>query len=650
MNDNTQTDGKQERPATVLVVDDSALVRQLVADILRHAGYAVDMADGGAAALDLLASRRYDAVVTDLHMPEPDGFAMIEQIQLGDSAPPVIVLTGSHAKDIDAAVRALRLGAQDYLTKPLGRPEVLLMAVERVIERKREREAVREALARYRELFESVPIGLFRCAGDGRLIDANQAFAVLLGYADRRALLDAEIQCLGAEPEAAARLRAALDNNGVASGTELPLRRRDGTLAWVSVNARAHHAIAGGMPVFEGSVEDVSFRKETEERLRESQKLEAVGRLAGGLAHDFNSLLGIILGTVSLLARDSTVEGLVAKELDRIRKAAERAARLTRQLLAFSRKQVLQPRRVDLNAVVRRLSAVLNSLSGPSIQLRLHLSPEPVLVHVDPAEMEQVIVNLVTNACDAMPNGGELTLRTEEVVVDPGSRVAVLPPGSYGLLSVRDTGVGMDAATRDRMFEPFFTTKGRARASGLGLSATHGIVTQSGGHIDVESEPGRGTSVKVFLPLLEHGETPQPSATELAVAGGHETLLVVEDEPDLLHLMATALRRYGYEVLEATDAVSAVAAANGHAGSIDLLVTDVVLPGTSGIALAASLRRSRAALRVLFISGHPTHALSGDAIVPGGTAFMAKPFTFPHLAERVRAVLDSSQDSADVAK
>ncbi len=489
-------------PIAVLVVDDSPVIRKVVADMLRQAGYSAEEAAGGAEALERLQASAYDAVVTDLHMPQPDGFALIETIQQLESPPPVVVLTGSHAKDVDAAARALRLGAQDFLTKPLARPEILLMALERLIERKREREATRWAEARYRELFDNAPIGLFRIGSDWRLLDANEALVQLVGYPDRKTLIGQEVQSLDADPGANAPIREALARDGVVFGAEVRLRRFDGRTVWASVSARASLDTPSGALAYEGSVEDISYRKETEERLREAQKLEAVGRLAGGLAHEFNSLLGVILGTLSLIERDPEVEATLGKELSRVRRAGERAARLTRQLLAFSRAQLLQPREVDLSAVVRRLAVVLGPLAGPSINLRLKLSAEPVPVRVDPGEMEQVIVNLVTNACDAMPGGGELTLSTEASVLQAGAPAHGLAAGAYAVLSVVDTGIGMDAATRLRVFEPFFTTKGRTKASGLGLSAALGIVTQSAGQIDIESAPGLGTQVRVYLPLL----------------------------------------------------------------------------------------------------------------------------------------------------
>ncbi len=512
---------RRDPPARVLVVDDSPVVRRMVTQILADAGYGVESAPDGAAALRAIEQAPFDLVVTDLHMPPPDGFGLLEAVRARDPMLPVIILTGSHAHDMDAAVRALRLGAQDYLAKPLTDPDQIVLAVERALAQRRQRETLREA-----------------------------------------------------------------------------------------------------------------------------QKMEAIGRLAGGLAHDFNNALGIIMGTVSLMVRDPLVQGRVAADVEKIGKAAERAARLTRQLLAFSRRQVLQPKVVDLNEVVRGMRELLQSVTGETVQLALKLSHDPGPARVDAGQVEQCVTNLIMNAYDAMPAGGRITIETSQVDVDPAGpqlETPPIPPGAYVCLAVNDDGVGMEAAVKARLFEPFFTTKGRSQANGLGLAVVHGIVTQHGGHVRVESEPGQGASVRLYFPRVAApmqpsavSERPQRLRTH-AVPG--TTVLLVEDDDELRALLCRGLRLKGYSVLDAADGPTALALVQRQAGVPEVLVSDVVMPGgMSGFDLANSVMRVRPEVKVILMSGHPRSGPADDEVRSPNTTFIAKPFTIDRLAEKIREV------------
>jgi two-component system, cell cycle sensor histidine kinase and response regulator CckA len=368
--------------------------------------------------------------------------------------------------------------------------------------------------------------------------------------------------------------------------------------------------------------------------------MDAIGRLAGGVAHDFNNILSIITGRSELLlARGDKVEEAVRRDLDLIHKAADRAASLTRQLLAFSRKQLLQPKVIDLNSVVANMGKMLRRVIGEDVDLVIVARPGIARVYADPGQIEQVMLNLAVNARDAMPEGGRLTIETAQV--DLGQEHARRHPGiesgPHVMLAVTDTGVGMDAAVRERIFEPFFTTKEVGKGTGLGLSTVYGIVQQSGGTVWVYSEPGHGSTFKIYLPSVNEPAAPPPPQ-EAAPRRGTETVLVCEDEPDLRELAREVLEEYGYKVLEAGNGAEALERAAGHADQIHLLLTDVVMPRMNGSELAARLTRERP-LKVLYMSGYTeTSMMRGD---DSDAPFLPKPFSPIVLARTVRAVLDA---------
>jgi two-component system, cell cycle sensor histidine kinase and response regulator CckA len=380
--------------------------------------------------------------------------------------------------------------------------------------------------------------------------------------------------------------------------------------------------------------------RRAEEQLRHAQKLEAVGRLAGGVAHDFNNVLAVILGHVGLLAAGLPEGDPVASRLDPIREAAEHAAALTRQLLAFSRKQVMQTRILNLNRVVEQTRGMLARLLGEDVELVAKLSPNMGNILADPALIEQVIINLAVNARDAMPNGGVLQIETESVAVT-GNDDTALPAGKYALLIVTDNGVGMDAETRSRAFEPFFTTKAPGKGTGLGLSMVYGVVAQSGGTIRVESETGRGTTFSVYLPCASgpRALTPSPSRAYV-VRGGGETVLIAEDEAPLREVLKATLEHAGYRVLDAGSASDALDLCSRHEGPVHLLLSDVVMPAMDGPELARRLRGSRPEMRVLFMSGYTDERLAGHEFSQS-QQHLKKPFSPEVLTATVRAVLDS---------
>jgi signal transduction histidine kinase len=392
-------------------------------------------------------------------------------------------------------------------------------------------------------------------------------------------------------------------------------------------------------------VEERAQRKQLEHQLRQAQKMEAIGRLAGGIAHDFNNMLTVINGYSEMLLQSLNSDDPMHGNVEEIKQAGERAASLTRQLLSFSRKQVLDLKVLDLNTVAAGLETMLQRLIGEDIDLVTLLKPGLGRVKADQGQVGQVLMNLVVNARDAMPRGGKLTIETANVELDEAyARQHVdAQPGPYVLLAVSDTGCGMDEETQSRIFEPFFTTKEQGKGTGLGLPTVYGIVQQSGGHIWVHSEVGRGTTFKIYLPRVDSDVTTnEPGAVNTKVLSGTETILLVEDEAEVRHLVRAILGKSGYVVLEANHSAEAVRICGGYNGKIHLMVTDVVMPGMSGRELAERVNFSRPTMKVLFVSGYTDDAIIRHGVLETGVAFLQKPFTPDALLRKVRDVLDAN--------
>jgi PAS domain S-box-containing protein len=421
-------------------------------------------------------------------------------------------------------------------------------------------------------------------------------------------------------------------------------QHRTKTNRLIEVETAVHDIEYGGRKAQLTVLLDVTGRRQLEDQLRQAQKMEAVGMLAGGVAHDFNNLLTIISGYSQLILNNLSASDPNRHSAEQIMKAGERAAALTRQLLAFSRRQVLQPKVFELNKLVASLSTMLQRLIGEDVELRLVLPPEVGRVSADPGQIEQVLMNLAVNARDAMPQGGILTIETSnrQIGEEYTGRHITVKPGSYIQLSVSDTGSGMDQATKARLFEPFFTTKAPGRGTGLGLSTVFGIVKQSGGNVEVYSEPGHGTSVKVYLPSIDQQAFIETADPRRKTARGTETILLAEDDEMVRSLVRETLEREGYKVIESADPVEARRIADHHKGNIQLLITDVVMPKLSGRELAEQLIRRRPDLKVLYMSGYTDNAVLNSGILHQDVAFLQKPFTPSALAEKVREVLENN--------
>jgi two-component system cell cycle sensor histidine kinase/response regulator CckA len=526
-----------------------------------------------------------------------------------------------------------------------GQPVGLRGVTTDISQRKQAEEAVRQSEERYRLLFARNPQPMWVFDLETlSFLEVNEAAIHHYGYS-REEFLTMTIKDIRPSedvPNLLANLADATPEHEEAGIWKH--QKKDGTI--IDVEITAHDLTFYGRPAQIVLSSDVTERRLLEEQFRQSQKMEAIGQLAGGIAHDFNNLLTVITGYSDLATRKLQREDPLRRNIEEIKKAGERAASLTRQLLAFSRKQVLQPKVLDLNAVISELEKMLRRLIGEDVELRTALESGLGSIKADPGQIEQVIMNLAVNARDAMPAGGKLLIETENVSLSQeyaGQHIAVTP-GSYVMLAVSDTGTGMDEKTKARIFEPFFTTKELGKGTGLGLSTVYGIVKQSGGSIWVYSEVGHGTTFKVYLPRIDEGaqEYRQTAETEEALQGT-ETILLAEDEEMVRTLAREILETYGYQVLEAANGGAALLICERHTGAIDLLITDVIMPEMSGRELSERLSHLRPAMKVLYMSGYTDDAIIHQGVLDTGANFIQKPFSPDALAQKVREVLDKSE-------
>ena len=582
---------------------------------------------------------RPDLIIADHNLPQFNGAAALAIALQMALAAPFILLTGS--LDEETAVDFMKAGAADYILK--DRLARLGPAVRAALDRKRMKQQLDEREEYFRSLIEQAMDIIAVLDAEGTLRYASPSVLPLLGYAPED-LVGLSIFALVHPDDVDATLR--VFSEGVATGRggrflELRLRHKDGTFRHLEAIGRylLDDPLVKGVVI---NARDVTERRTLERQFLQAQKMEAVGRLAGGVAHDFNNLLTAILGYADLLLDGLPALSPLRPDLEEIRKAANRAGALTRQLLAFSRKQVLEMRVLDLNELVADMDKMLRRLLGEDVDVLTRLDPTLGAIRADAGQLEQVIVNLAVNARDAMPHGGRLTIETRNTELDDSYVREHVPvqPGRYVMLAVSDTGTGMSAETMSHVFEPFFTTKEPGKGTGLGLATVYGIVKQSGGYAWCYSERGEGSTFKAYLPRVDAPVEQFPARVAVARTVGSETILLVEDEVGLRALTRRLLERHGYTVLEAGTADAALALARAHVGPIQLLLADVVLPGASGPTLAGELLSRRADLKVLFMSGYTEDAIVHRGVLAPNTAFINKPFSGDNLAAKVREVLD----------
>ena len=515
--------------------------------------------------------------------------------------------------------------------------------------------AAQEGLLRsesnFRSLVTNAPYGICRCDDQGTILDANPALVNMLGYGSASELVGRHLGTLYADTQQWFQLADSFRSFKEFNGVVAEWKRKDGASVVLRMSGRTIQDKDNAI-YYELFAEDVTERRILEQQLRQSQKMEAIGRLAGGVAHDFNNLLMVISGYSEFLLERLGPDPKLRVPAQEIANAAQRATSLTRQLLAFSRKQMLAPKILDLNEVVTENLRMLTRMIGEDIELVMIPGENIGAVKADPGQIEQVIMNLAVNARDAMPSGGRLTIETSNVLLDE-AYARLHPPleaGEYIMLAISDTGSGMDAETQSRIFEPFFTTKGM-KGTGLGLSTVYGIVKQSGGYIWVHSEPGKGTTFKIYLPRvtsIEETAVPQSATATAGKQNGMETILLVEDESNLRRLADQYLEKQGYTVLEAADAAAAIQICHDYQGPVHLLLTDVIMPGMNGRELAQSVTSLRPNVKVLYMSGYAENAIGQNGTLEPGVTLLQKPFTLPALKAKVREVLDAEVQPEEV--
>jgi two-component system cell cycle sensor histidine kinase/response regulator CckA len=516
-----------------------------------------------------------------------------------------------------------------------------------VADHQRAEESLRATEAKYRGLFENAVEGIYQSTPDGRYLAVNAALARIYGYGSSEDMMSnvSDIQNqIYVDPALRERFKREIASTGVIRGREYQVRRRDGSTLWISESARAIRGPDGAVHHYEGFIEDINPRKQIEAKLFQSQKMETVGKLAGGIAHEFNSILTAIIGQSELLLGDLPEGSPLAKNAVEISRAAGRAATLTRQLLAYGRKQILQPETLDLNQVVAGMQGMLRHLMGNDVQTQIVSAPDLQAVLADAGQIEQVIMNMAINAREAMPHGGKLTLETANVSFDQESvgRYPELRAGDYVMLAITDTGAGMSEEVKARVFDPFFTTKEVGQGTGLGLSTCYGIIKQSGGHISLYSEQGRGATFKIYLPQVQQqSKTVMPRLESKELPRGTETILLVEDDPALREMAGTLLKRLGYTVWAAANGIEALSLKQQrNVGHIDLLFTDVVMPHMSGKELADRVQSLYPHTRILFTSAYTESAIVHQGVLNKGVALLQKPFTPSALARKLREILD----------
>ncbi len=680
----------ESKSPLILTIDDEKNIRKSFRNFLEDYEYRVIEAENGQIGLELFKTEKPNLVLVDLRMPEIDGLEVLKEITNISPNTPIIVVSGTGI--IGDAVEALRLGAWDYLLKPIEDISVLLHAVEKALERAnliRENKDYQEHLEleikkRTQELEESnaalaesentlnsiigqIPDIIYRLDPEGKIVFISQSVSrygyspeSLIGQSifdfvhhEDKEIIKQHLNERRKEKRSTKSLEVRLKTpNRKADSIESHGIGEDNNFIF-SVDAEGIYSTQNnGESNFlgtQGIARDITERKKLEEQLQHSQKMEAIGMLAGGIAHDFNNLLTSIMGYSYLSLNQLKEDNPLFGNIKEIQSAGERATSLTRQLLAFSRKQVIQPQIIDLNKLINNTQKMLKRIVGENIEFITIPDSSIGYLKADPGQIEQIVMNLVVNARDAMPNGGKLIIETSNTYLDDAySKEHIdVTPGQYIMLSISDNGCGIDKETLKHIFEPFFTTKEMGKGTGLGLSTVYGIIKQSGGHIFVYSEIDKGTAFKVYFPRIYFEEEKQPSdiGSDKHLYG-NETILVVEDDETVRKLIATILTSYGYKIHIANSGDAALHYINNPKGKIDLLLTDVILPKMSGTELADKVTSICKDIKIVFMSGYTDRSIVQHGILEEGINYIQKPFTHDILVQKIRKVLDAKRKSS----
>ncbi|HSF33125.1 MAG TPA: response regulator [Candidatus Tectomicrobia bacterium] len=632
----------------IMVVEDESIVAEDMKAMLEGFGYTVAaVAFSGEDAVRKALDIHPDLVLMDIVLKgKMSGVEAVERIRSRCDIPVVYVTAYADEKTVRRAKATEPFG---YILKPFDARE-LQTAIEIALYKHQMEKKLQESEQRLSITLRSIGDAVIVMDTRGCITFMNPRAEALSGWKQAEALgrrvtevLRVRHESLPAPPESPF-LRALHEGVTVdLADRHLLLVAKDATERPIDDSAAPLKDDRGDVIGAVLVLRDITERRQLQEQLVQAQKMEAIGRLAGGLAHDFNNLLTVISVYTELLLSRRSRHDQLERYAGEIKKAVDNATTLTSQLLTLSRRQMLQPRVLDLNAAIARLEGTLQQMVGEAIELVIVPGPALGVVRIDATQLDQVVVNLVMNACDAMPQGGMLTIETSNLDLgeQQARRFAGCTAGSYVQLAVRDTGCGMDATTRSRLFEPFFTTKSRGRGTGLGLSIVYGLISQSGGHIEVDSTPGQGTVFKIYLPQVEMPSVQKPNASTAKSPQGTETVLLVEDEEEVRAAVSESLQMRGYTVLRARHGKEAVMICRRHVGPIHLLLTDVVMPQMTGLELAQRVFPLRPEIKVLYISGYTSDALAQRRMMAAGTAFLQKPFTPDALVYQVRAVLDT---------
>jgi PAS domain S-box-containing protein len=626
-------------PASILIVDDDPGTLQSIGNVLEGRGHAVQTATEARAALELLTDRSVDAAILDLHLPDVSGLVLLQAIKTSAPATEVIIITDQASAA--TAIEAINNGAFGYVTKPF-KMDHLMATIDKALAKQRAERALWERTRSLETLIDAAAVAIVALDAAGRVTTWSKAAERMFGWKDYE-VLGHPVPTIPDARRAEFEQAMARNLQGEATLSESHRRRKDGTLIDVLSSTApiidAEGLVSGTLAV----LIDITERKQLEEQLRQAMKMEGIARLAGGISHDFNNLMTVISVRCHLVLGQLPADHPNRRDIKIIGDAGDRAASLTRQLLAFSRHQILDASVLDINDVISDMKALLEPVLREDVDLIMDLDPSTGQVTADRGQLVQIILILAINARDAMPEGGQVTIGTRNVELDDAyvRRHVDARPGPHVVLTVSDSGTGMDAATRARIFEPFFTTKDIGKGRGLGLAAAYGIIHQSHGHITVDSEPGQGATFRIYLPRPEGGSTAVAAIEPGGLPRGTETVLLAEDEPSFRALARELLEVLGYAVLESEDVSDALRIAERHTGTIHLLITDVVMPRMNGRTLAKAVQGFRPDIKVLYMSGYTDNVIVHEGILDPGTPFLQKSFTPSKLARKVREVLDS---------